>query len=77
MTWNLSFQIEPHLCPDRPSNLYKEIAPRVQARCEKYDLPYTTGPLGKQYANVLRRIARLSLPSSVVTEIEDARTIAA
>jgi linoleoyl-CoA desaturase len=65
MTGNLSFQIEHHLFPDLPSNRYKEIAPRVQALCEKYDLPYTTGPLGRQYATVLRRIARLSLPTPV------------
>jgi linoleoyl-CoA desaturase len=64
MTGNLSFQIEHHLFPDLPSNRYKEIAPKVRALCEKYDLPYTTGPLGKQYATVLRRIARLSLPTS-------------
>jgi linoleoyl-CoA desaturase len=65
MTGNLSFQIEHHLFPDLPSNRYKEIAPRVRALCEKYDLPYTTGPLGRQYATVLRRIARLSLPTPV------------
>jgi linoleoyl-CoA desaturase len=76
MTGNLSFQIEHHLFPDLPSNRYKEIAPRVQALCEKYDLPYTSGPLGKQYATVLRRIARLSLPTPVraaVAEAEAAR----
>jgi fatty acid desaturase len=69
MTGNLSFQIEHHLFPDLPSNRYKEIAPQVQALCEKYDLPYTTGPLGKQYATVLRRIARLSLPTPVREEL--------
>ena len=30
--------------------------------CERYGLPYTTGPLRKQYGNVLRRINRYALP---------------
>ena len=63
MTGRLSFQIEHHLFPDLPSNRYGEIAPRVQAICQEYDLPYTTGPLLKQYATVWRTLARLSLPN--------------
>ena len=62
MTGNLSFQIEHHLYPDLPSNRYKEIAPQVQALCEEYGIDYTTGPLGRQYLQVLRRINRLALP---------------
>ena len=45
MTGNLSHQIEHHLFPDLPSNRYAEIAPRVREICERYGLPYTTGPL--------------------------------
>jgi linoleoyl-CoA desaturase len=30
--------------------------------CERYGLPYTSGPLYKQYAGVLATIARLALP---------------
>jgi fatty acid desaturase len=67
MTGQLSFQIEHHLFPDLPSNRYVEIAPRVQELCARHGLPYTTGPLAKQYATVWRRIARLSLPSRPVT----------
>jgi fatty acid desaturase len=67
MTGRLSFQIEHHLFPDLPSNRYGEIAPRVQEICERYGLPYTTGPLTKQYATVWRRIAKLSLPSAAPT----------
>jgi fatty acid desaturase len=69
MTGRLSFQIEHHLFPDLPSNRYGDIAPRVRAICEDYDLPYTTGPLLKQYATVWRTLARLSLPNgtAVVT----------
>ncbi|MGW5153358.1 fatty acid desaturase family protein, partial [Rhodococcus koreensis] len=50
MSGNLSYQIEHHLFPDLPSNRYAEIAVRVRELCEKYDLPYTTGPFLVQYA---------------------------
>ena len=62
MTGNLSFLIEHHLFPDLPSNRYAEIAPEVRALAREYGLNYTTGPLWKQYGNVLRRINRLALP---------------
>ncbi|MFC4947942.1 fatty acid desaturase family protein [Pseudonocardia sp. GCM10023141] len=62
MTGNLSFQIEHHLFPDLPSNRYAEIAPQVRALCAEYGLEYTSGPLRKQYLQVLRRINRLALP---------------
>ena len=52
MTGNLSYQIEHHLFPDLPSNRYAEVAPRVRALCERYGLPYVSGPLPKQYAQV-------------------------
>ena len=62
MSGNLSFQIEHHLFPDIPSNRYAEIAPRVRESCERYGLPYTSGSLPRQYAQVLRRVLRLALP---------------
>ena len=62
MTGNLSFQIEHHLFPDLPSNRYAEIAPEVRALCAEYNLPYTTGKLGTQYGQVLRKLNRLALP---------------
>ncbi len=62
MTGHLSYQIEHHLFPDLPSNRYAEVAPRVRALCERYDLPYVTGPLPQQYAQVVRKILRMSLP---------------
>ena len=46
---NLCYQIEHHLFPDLPSNRYPQIAVRVRALCDKYDLPYTTGSLVHQY----------------------------
>ncbi|MEQ3553091.1 acyl-CoA desaturase [Pseudonocardia nematodicida] len=62
MTGQLSFQIEHHLFPDLPSNRYAEIAPEVRELCAEYGLEYTTGPLWKQYLQVLGTINRLALP---------------
>ena len=59
---NLCYQIEHHLFPDLPSNRLREVAVRVRALCEKYDLPYTTGSLVRQYLQVLRTIHELALP---------------
>ncbi|WNG82238.1 acyl-CoA desaturase [Mycobacterium sp. ITM-2016-00316] len=63
MSGNLCYQIEHHLFPDLPSNRYAEIAQRVQALCEKYDLPYTTGSLVRQYSQSWWTIAKLALPN--------------
>jgi fatty acid desaturase len=62
MTGNLSHQIEHHLFPDLPSNRYAEIAPRVKALCEKYDLPYHTGSLRKQIGSTWGKIFRYAFP---------------
>jgi fatty acid desaturase len=62
MSGNLSHQIEHHCFPDIPSNRYVEIAPRVREICERYQLPYVTGPLWKQYGSVWVRLAKLSVP---------------
>ncbi len=64
MSGNLGFQIEHHLYPDLPSNRYAEISARVQELCAKYDIPYTTGPLHRQYGQALRTIIKLSVPNS-------------
>ena len=45
---NLGYQVEHHLYPDMPSTRYAEIAPRVKEICERYELPYNTGPFLKQ-----------------------------
>jgi fatty acid desaturase len=59
---NLGYQVEHHLYPDMPSTRYAEIAPRVKEICERYDLPYNSGPFGKQIGSVQRTILRLALP---------------
>jgi linoleoyl-CoA desaturase len=63
LSGSLGFQIEHHLFPDLPCNRYPEIAERVKALCEKYDLPYTTGPLYRQYGQVFRTLMKLTFPT--------------
>jgi linoleoyl-CoA desaturase len=71
MTGNLSYQIEHHLYPDLPSNRLAEISVRVRQVCDKYDLPYTTGPFLVQYAKTWRTIAKLSLPDKYLRDTAD------
>jgi len=59
---SLGYQIEHHLFPDLPSNRYPEIAVKVRQLAEKYDLPYATGPIVRQYGRALRKLMRLALP---------------
>ncbi|MEH0450255.1 fatty acid desaturase [Streptomyces sp. B21-102] len=63
MTGNLSHQIEHHLFPDLPSNRYAEVAVKVRALFEKYELEYVTGPLPKQVFSAWHKVFRLSLPN--------------
>ena len=63
MSGNLCYQIEHHLFPDLPSNRLAEVAVRVRALCEKFDLPYTTGPLLRQYLLVSRSVFKLAVPN--------------
>ena len=62
LSGNLSFQIEHHLFPDLPANRYAEISVEVREICERYGIPYNSGPLRKQFGSVVRKIARLALP---------------
>jgi linoleoyl-CoA desaturase len=59
---NLGYQVEHHLYPDMPSTRYAEIAPKVREICERYGLPYNTGPFLKQLSMVQRTILRLAFP---------------
>ena len=71
LSGNLCYQIEHHLFPDLPSNRYAEIAQRVRVLCAKYDLPYTTGPLVRQYLLTFRTISKLSVPDRFLTATSD------
>ena len=73
MSGSLGYQIEHHLFPDLPSNRYPEIAVKIRALCEKYDLPYTTGPFPRQFWQATRSIWRLSLPARGIRESEHRR----
>ena len=59
---NLGYQVEHHLFPDMPSTRYAEIAPQVKDVCERYGLPYNSGPFSQQLGMVQRTILRLALP---------------
>jgi fatty acid desaturase len=77
MAGNLSFQIEHHLFPDIPSNRYGEISARVREVCERYGLPYTSGPLHRQYAQVLAKIARYAFPGGGASRSTQSRRVSA
>jgi linoleoyl-CoA desaturase len=62
LSGNLGYQVEHHLFPDMPSTRYGEIAPKVREICERYGLPYNSGPLHQQLGMVQRTILRLAFP---------------
>jgi NADPH-dependent stearoyl-CoA 9-desaturase len=64
LSGNLGFQIEHHLYPDVPAHRYAEIAEEVREICDRYQLPYNTGPLHSQFTSVVRKIFRLALPTA-------------
>ena len=66
MSGNLSHQIEHHFYPDIPANRYAEIAVDVREICARYGQHYNTGSLPRQFAQVVWRIVRHSLPSRPV-----------
>lgn len=71
MSGNLCHQIEHHLFPDLPSNRLSAVAVRVRELCDKYDLPYTSGPFLLQYGKAWRTIAKLSLPDKYLKYTAD------
>ena len=85
LSGNLSHQIEHHLFPDLPARRYSEIAPLVREICQRYGLPYNTGPLHRQLGTVFRKLCKLAVPDgwfglrddAVGPEPSDARAAAA
>jgi fatty acid desaturase len=71
LTGALNYQIEHHVFPDLPSNRYPQISERVRDICERYGIPYTTGPFLLQYALTLRTMAKLSLPDVFLRRTSD------
>ena len=62
LSGNLSHQIEHHLFPDLPAHRYAEISVEVREICERYGIPYNSGPLSRQFGSVVRKIVKLALP---------------
>jgi fatty acid desaturase len=56
------FPVRHHDCPDLPAHRYAEIALEVREVCERYGIPYNTGPLSRQFGSVVSKIVRLALP---------------
>ncbi|WP_045823625.1 fatty acid desaturase family protein [Williamsia herbipolensis] len=71
MSGNLCYQIEHHLFPDLPSNRYAEMSREIREICARYDLPYTTGSLPRQYWLSLRTIWKLALPDRFLRATAD------
>jgi fatty acid desaturase len=71
LSGHLCYQIEHHLFPDLPSNRLPQIARRVRELSDEYDLPYTTGPLARQYLLAFRTIHKLALPDRCLTASSD------
>jgi NADPH-dependent stearoyl-CoA 9-desaturase len=67
---NLSHQIEHHLFPDLPAHRYGEISVDVRQICERFGIPYNTGPLKRQFGSVVRKIVKLALPPAP-TQLKD------
>ncbi len=62
LTGQLSHQIEHHLWPDMPSNRLPRVAPRVEALCNRYGIPYNNARLSRQFGSVVRKIVRYAFP---------------
>lgn len=58
---HLNYQIEHHLFPKLPPNRLEEVAPKVEALCEKYGVQYLTGSFGDQIASVFKRTLKYAL----------------
>ncbi len=71
MTGNLNYQIEHHLFPDLPSNRYSEISVQIREICDRYGIPYTTGPFLVQYGQTVRTMLKLSLPDQMLIATTD------
>jgi fatty acid desaturase len=59
----LDYQIEHHLFPKLPPNRLREVAPKVQAVCEKYGVPYVRTSWEKCLGAALKRLGKMSVPS--------------
>ena len=77
LSGNLSHQIEHHLFPDIPAHRYAELSVEVRQVCERYGIPYNSGPLHQQFGSVVRKIVRLAVPSGSPDRPDAATAISA
>jgi NADPH-dependent stearoyl-CoA 9-desaturase len=61
----LDYQIEHHLFPKLPPERLRQVAPRVQAVCERYGVPYRCDTWPATLAEALRNLRRLQSPQAV------------
>ena len=59
----LNYQIEHHVFPDIPLRQYALVQPKLQALCERYDIPYTQEPLTRRLSKAMDvMVGRRSMP---------------
>jgi linoleoyl-CoA desaturase len=75
MTGNLSHQIEHHMFPELPANRYAALGKQVRRLCATYGQHYNTGSLPRQFAQVIWRLLRHSLPSKPRGEVHDMKIV--
>jgi linoleoyl-CoA desaturase len=63
LSGNLSHQIEHHLFSAMPAHRYAEVAVDVRRIASKYGQHYNTGSFPRQFATVMKRLVRYSLPA--------------
>jgi len=60
----LDYQIEHHLFPKLPPNRLRQIQPKIERICRQYGVRYHRETWGKTLKMALRRIAKMSLPTT-------------
>ncbi|MCB1177712.1 MAG: fatty acid desaturase [Leptospiraceae bacterium] len=59
----INTHLEHHLFPDLPPNRLKEASPKVREVCERYGVPYHTGPFINQIIKLVENVIYKSLPT--------------
>src|SRR5262249_22686906 len=65
----LDYQIEHHLFPKLPPNRLREIAPKIEAICERYGVRYNKGEWGKTLKGALKRLKMMSTPPNGLKDL--------
>ncbi len=62
----LDHQIEHHLFPKLPPNRLREIAPKIEKICKRYQVRYNKGSWGNNLSAALKRLISMSVPSPAI-----------